>query len=315
MDSELFLCLKNEYETTKGVSKTCLLTFNGVDGYDVYNCSVPFRIGNKRYMYGRVERFDGWAASFVRLFTETGEDEWTAVDSVDLPLEDPFVSLIHDEIVLGGTHVLKSKGRIQSYRGYFYRGKPEAMELFTCGPDKMKDIRLIDLNGKIGVFSRPKGEGKVAIGFTVIDSIDELDEYVISSAEPIEGVIGGGVWGGINQAYLLDSGLIGCLAHSSVEQTVNGQKNSVYVCSSFIFDPETMKTDNYKIIATASDFPDSKSKLPRLCDCVFTSGMTPRPDGRFDLYAGVRDVCEGRKIIKNPFEGYGKIIIPEIKIN
>ena len=44
------------YESSK-------LKFAGVDGYDVYNCSIPFLHQGKKYIFGRVEKRNEWAES------------------------------------------------------------------------------------------------------------------------------------------------------------------------------------------------------------------------------------------------------------
>lgn len=306
--------LKLEFEKNKRVYESTLLTFKGVDGWDVYNCSVPFTWEGKRYIFGRVERRDEWANSHVRLFEETGKDEWTVVaDALHYPLEDPYISEVHGELTMGGTHVRKTSGEIDTYYGYFYRGNPSEMLYFTTGPDYMKDIRLVDLeNGKIGVFSRPRGEtykggAKSMIGYTTINSLDELTADVIENAPYIDGIFDEGEWGGVNQAILLKDGLIGCITHMCYEDTgEDGRYLQVYTNATFVFDPESFTIKDFKIIGTRSCYPEAPAKKPDLIDCTFTSGIEFREDGKVDLYAGVGDVYQGRITIDNPFEGYIK---------
>lgn len=101
-----------QFEETKHIYDRAILSFQGVEGFDVYNISIPFERDGKRYLFGRVERRDEWARSWVRLFEETGQDEWTLVQgSMIYTLEDPYVSLIGGEIVMGGTHVQREGGR------------------------------------------------------------------------------------------------------------------------------------------------------------------------------------------------------------
>lgn len=212
-----------EFERTKKIYESETLMFQGVDGLDVYNVSIPFIRGGKRYLFGRLERREEWARSWVRLFEETGQDEWTVVkDSMIYTLEDPYISEIGDELVMGGTHVQYQSGKYSTFFGYFYRGTDlHNLYYFTTGPDKMKDIRLVPLpDGKIGVFSRPRSAGmrgkygsESMIGFTVVDRLEELTADVIENAPYIYGIFGEGEWGGVNQAYLLDSGKIGVMPH------------------------------------------------------------------------------------------------------
>jgi len=301
-----------EQEKDSRVCESVKLAFHGAEGFDVYNCSIPFQWEGKEYIYGRVEHRDEWARSWIRLFEKTGKDEFMLVkDHMIYQLEDPYVSVIGGEMVLGGTHVRKRCGEIDTYYAYFYRGRDlDDLKYFTTGPDYMKDIRLVELkDGRIGVFSRPKndeiekkyGSGAV-IGFTVIDSLQELTDDVILGAAPIKGIFGKGEWGGCNQAYLLENGTIGIIGHQSFSQPVDGGEDlAVYVNIAFEFDPQTFTASNLKIIGTRSCFPDGPAKVPSLLDCTFTSGIVARENGKVDLYAGMSDTEEGRITIDYPF--------------
>jgi len=301
-----------ELEKEQKVYESNILTFHGVEGFDVYNCSIPFCWEGKEYIYGRVEKREEWARSWVRLFEKTGKDDYTLVtDHMIYQLEDPYISIIHGEMVLGGTHVRKRSAKIDTYYGYFYRGTDlNDLTYFTTGPDYMKDIRLIELaNGKIGVFSRPRNEeikkkyGTGAmIGFAVIDTLDELTDEVILSARPIEGIFDKDEWGGCNQAYLLVDGTIGIIGHQCYTQPVEvGEPLAVYMNISLEFDPVTFKVKNRKIIGSRSCYPEGPAKVPNLIDCTFTSGIVLREDGRVDLYGGIGDTMEGRIVIDYPF--------------
>ena len=307
---------EKKFEFEKHISEKVFeskkLCFKGIDGYTVYNCSIPFEWKGKVYIYGRVEKYDLWASSFVRLFEKTGEDEYTLVrDSMIYQLEDPFISFIQGEMVLGGTHVRKKKGAIATYYGYFYRGTDlEDLVYFTTGPDFMKDIRLIDMkDGTIGVFSRPRNRevlekyGSASmIGFARINSLSELSDEVVSNARPILGLYGNGEWGGCNQAYLLEGGKIGVIAHQSFSKVdENGVNQLVYFNTAFEFDPETFEVTDNKVIGTRKCYPDAPAKRGDLLDVTFTSGIVMREDGKVDLYAGIGDSEEGRIVIDYPF--------------
>ena len=56
-----------------------ILTFSGVEDFDVYNCSQPFKVDNDWYMFGRIERREEWMRSWVRLFTRTQKNYWELV--------------------------------------------------------------------------------------------------------------------------------------------------------------------------------------------------------------------------------------------
>jgi hypothetical protein len=300
------------FESTKKIYESVKLTFHGVEGFDVYNCSIPFAWQGKSYLFGRVEKRDEWARSWVRLFTNTGQDNWTLVpDSMIYQLEDPYVSMIDDEIVFGGTHVRYKQGLIDTYYGYFYRGTDlNNLYYFTTGPDYMKDIRLVEMNdNRIGVFSRPRNEevrkkygSDSVIGFTTIQSIEELTSDVIENAPVIEGLFDENEWGGCNQCYSLDNGKIGVIGHQSYKSmNEDGQEMICYVNISFIFDPVKNEVQNTQIIGTRPCYPAGPAKRPNLADCAFTSGIVMRKDGKVDLYSGVGDCEEGRIVIDNPF--------------
>ena len=305
------------FEKHKKIHESALLTFEGAEGFDVYNCSLPFTgTDGKKYIYGRVENPEEWANSTVWLFEQTGKDTFRHVpNSMIYQLEDPFLQRIHGELILGGTHVRKSRGKVETYYCYFFRGDETCMTYFTTGPDYMKDVRLVEMaNGKIGVFSRPRqgtyADGALSqIGFTVIDNLDDLDADVIAQAPCLKGLLSDGEWGGVNQAYLLESGRIGVIGHMSYEDTdENGDFLQIYVNTAFILDPEMRTVTDPVIIGTKSCYPDQVPKRPFLADCCFTTGILPREDGLVELYSGVGDADEGRVTIDNPFAGEGRII-------
>lgn len=301
-----------EKHISEKVYESHKLTFKGIEGFTVYNCSIPFIWQGKEYIYGRVEKFEEWARSFIRLFEKTGEDEYTLIkDTMIYQLEDPYIAFIQGEIVLGGTHVRKRMGEIDTYYGYFYRGTDlDDLVYFTTGPDYMKDIRLVDMkDGTIGVFSRPRNKeieekyGSASlIGFTKINSLNELSDDVIFGAKPILGLFQNGEWGGCNQAYLLEGGKIGVIAHQSYSKMdENGINQLVYMNTAFEFDPDTFEVTDNKVIGTRKCYPEGKEKRPDLLDVTFTSGIVMRADGKADLYAGIGDSEEGRIVIDYPF--------------
>jgi hypothetical protein len=309
---------RKRFEENYTEIETAILTFHGVEGYDVYNCSLPFTWEGKRYIFGRVERRSEWMRSWVRLFEECGKDEWSLVpDSMIYQLEDPYISKVQNQLVLGGTHVKVKSSKLDTYYGYFYKGTDlNDLYYFTSGPDYMKDIRLVELaDGKIGVFSRPRNEEimklygcESMVGFAVIDSLDDLTEDVIENAPYVEGLFGPGEWGGCNQAYLLESGKVGVIGHISYIDRVDGREISSYTNMSFVMDPQTRTVEDFKMIGTRSCYPAGPAKMPNLIDCAFTSGIVMRPDGMADLYSGIGDCKEGRIVIPYPFEKYGAVV-------
>ncbi len=313
------MALRKTFEQTAKVYQRSLLHFSGVDGFDVYNCSIPFEWEGKSYIYGRVERRTEWATSWVRLFEKTGEDHYHLVPgSMIYQLEDPYIAKIHGEMVLGGTHVRKKTGHVDTYYGYFYRGIDlENLTYFTTGPDYMKDIRLVELlNGKIGVFSRPRNEeirlkygSESIVGFATIDSLDELTAEVVENAPMVENLFQKDEWGGCNQVYLLKDGLVGVIGHLSCPgDEVDGSPMKVYTNMSFVFDPKTHQASEQKLIGTSTCYPPFDFKLSDLADCAFTSGIIKTNEaGKVMLYSGLGDTSEGRILIDDPFLAHGGI--------
>ncbi|THF84161.1 DUF1861 family protein [Cohnella fermenti] len=310
---------RRRFEATKQVYESEKLRFIGVDGYDVYNVSIPFESDGRRCLFGRVERREEWARSWVRLFENTGKDEWTlAPNSMIYPLEDPCVSVLGGELLLGGTHVRYRQGAVDTLYAYFYRGTdPKDLVYFATGPDGMKDIRLVELaDGRIGVFTRPKGleiarrYGSLAmIGFTVFGSLDELTPETIEQAPYLTGLYDKDEWGGCNQAYLLDDGRIGVIGHHGYKNvSEDGEPILSYMAVSFVLDPDSREWTDYRIIATRSCYPAGPAKRPRLIDCVFAAGIELRADGKTILYGGIGDTEAGRIVIDNPFEPHGRIV-------
>ncbi|MNO17881.1 hypothetical protein D3C76_75820 [compost metagenome] len=310
---------REQFEVNKSIYESAKLTFHGVEGYDVYNVSIPFQWKGREYIFGRMERRSEWARSWVRLFEKSGKDEWTLVpDSMIYPLEDPYISLIGDILVMGGTHVRYQQNSVDTYFGYFYKGTEiDDLYYFTTGPEYMKDIRLVEMDGgRIGVFSRPRSEeirktfgSESMIGFTVINSLDELAMEVVENAPYISGLFDQNEWGGCNQAYYLDSGNIGVIGHICYKTTEeDGGMKQVYMNFSFVLDVEHHAALDQKIIGTRTCYPDGPAKKPELTDCAFTSGIVMREDGKCDLYSGIGDAEVGRIVIDYPFAGYGNII-------
>ena len=307
---------REKFESDKKIYRSEVLKFAGVNGRDVYNCSIPFDHEGDRYIFGRVERRTEWANSVTYLFRYDRESGvWNKVENFDaLPIEDPFVSVIGGELIVGGTHVVFVSGKIADYSTYFYKGKsPFSLRLFSTGPSDMKDIRLFEIpDGRIGVFSRPRneeirkkyGSGSI-VGVTVIDSIEQLTPERIENAEYIHGMFGEDEWGGMNQAFYLKGELVGAIGHQCYNDYRDGVEYPVYINMMYIVDFEKRKVLEKRVIGTTDCYPDTPSKLPTLCDCAFTSGVVPAEKGKVSLYSGLRDCCEGCIVIDDPFAAVG----------
>ncbi|KPA73108.1 hypothetical protein ABB37_10112 [Leptomonas pyrrhocoris] len=299
------------FEKNKVIYDSALLTFKGVDGFDVYNCSVPFQYKGKAHIFGRIERRERWAEPRVRLFIQTDKDEFTLVpDQLTYQLEDPFVARVAGQMLFGGTQVLKSAGDVTSCFCDFYRGTPQELSYFTTGPDCMKYIRAVQLaDGGIGLFSWHRTDDLCLIGFTTVKTLHEITRDVIDAAQPIDHRPFLDACGGVNQAYLLSSGEVGCISHHGyVDRDDAGEQLNVYCITSFVYNPATNDTLAFKVLGTKDCFPACPAKAPRVADCAFATGIVMRDDGKCDLYSGIGDTHEGRITIDYPFEGHGELI-------
>lgn len=305
--------LKN-YGNEKVIYSSRVEKFVGVDGFDVYNPSIPFELDGKTYIAGRVEKRDS-EHSQIRIF-EKKEDIWQVVDSKILNLQDPFISIIDFKIILGGVSVQFFETYAEWTTEFYHLKNLQEIDFIAKGPKFMKDIRLLQLsNKKIAVLSRPQGESAkqynaiAKIGFTIIDKLEDLNEEVITNAPILEGQFIPTEWGGANQLYELSNGLIGVIGHKSMAQMIENKRYLSYCSMAFAINPNTSEVTQTKIFATRKDFPDTLAKRGDLVDVVFTSGIIRQQGAKARLYAGLSDAYVGSCEINDPLIEYEKIKI------
>ena len=187
-----------------GERNSLKLSFLGIDGNDAYNITAPFVIDDKEVLAARVERRDS-EHSRVMFFEKYGEAWRLIEDAPILKLQDPFVTKIGEEWIIGGVRTITSEHNpehILSWVTEFYRGRSlKELTHFATGPDRMKDIRLLELpDGKVAVCTRPQGEigGRGKIGFTVLPSLVYLNEQFINDVTIYRNQFGKEEWGGAN---------------------------------------------------------------------------------------------------------------------
>ncbi len=282
------------------------LRFKGAEGHDVYNVSVPFSIGNKIVISGRVESRVGTTDSQI-FFFENNNNEWVKIESAPVfKLEDGFVTQMDGEIIFGGVEIYKSPTALDpnntEYRTVFYRGHDlTSLQKFTEGPNSMKDVRLLKLkSGKIAVFTRPTGGeyGNGKIGYTEIDKLEELNSDTVLRAKIIENQFAPNEWGGANNLHELDDGMIGVVGHVAY---LDANISKHYYSAIFIYGPKTHKASPIKIIAKRGDFPSGNSKTPQLEDVIFTGGLVRHSNGTASIYVGLGDAEAGVITIPDPF--------------
>ena len=301
----------NEFKKTRPPGlKGEILRFNGLQGNDVYNTSVPFAYNGKRVIAGRVERRDS-ECSTTMFFEETA-DGWDLMsDARAIPgLQDPFITEIDGSLILGGVDaVWRDDGSLVTYHTDFYNVDDLAYPRHIIhGPEQMKDVRLIELpDGRIAVFSRPNGpavseHGKTAaVGFAVVGDLREVTSDVIAKAELIRWLFRDDEWGGANQLHNLKNGLIGVIGHKSWGERRDGLFYLHYYSFATAICPETMAIAPPRVIGSRDCYPDLDVKRPIVADVCFTSGIIRNGDGTATIYSGLSDSREGCLVIKDPF--------------
>lgn len=297
-----------EYKSKNSDIKASKINFVVEDGRDVYNITAPFTDGKDLVIAGRVEERDSEHSEVV--FFKNAKDKWARMEGAPvLKLQDPFISKIDGELVLGGVEIYPHPTieNALGYRTAFYKGKDiRSLKRFALGPEMMKDIRLLEFeDGKILVFSRPQGEigGRGTIGYIVINSLEELNADNILKAKLIKNQFIESEWGGANELHRLSNGLIGVLGHIA---KFDDEGNRHYYSMTFAFEPVSGTASAMKIIAVRDNFGQAAYKRPDLIDVIFSGGIIRRSDGKADLYCGVSDAEAHMVTIDDPFLLYEK---------
>ncbi|MEK6940386.1 MAG: DUF1861 family protein [Nanoarchaeota archaeon] len=284
--------------------KSKIVPIRNIKGKTAYNPTVPFCDSGKTYIGIRIESLDSELDSRIFFAYKLNENEWEIDDTVTpLQLQDPAYVKVKGEIFILGVRVEKCENGIiwnqDIYRGDSIRN----LEFFASGPVGMKDIRLVDLEDRIGVFTRPqeKISGLCKIGYLEISRIDELQRFTENdwyNVNIINGLFEDGSWGGVNQAIKLSDEEIGVIGHKAHKTTTEVDLKKHYYAVSFRFNPKTSVYSDLRILARRADFPYSPSKRsPELDDIIFPGGI----DEHSNLYCGLSDYCIGIKEIEHPF--------------
>lgn len=305
------------FQQSRVIHSAALVPFYGAEGFDVYNPSMPFLSDGAVYMAGRVEPRDSHD-SRVLFFKQQADGFYYDAAQRTFPLEDPFIATIHGELVFGGVRV-SWQGDTPSFFTEFYRGGSIAtLTQFARGPANMKDIRLCELpDGRIGVFTRPRSIKKLfvwkslaKIGFTVINSLAELTAQGIQEAPLLNGQFTGVEWGGANEAFPLQNGLIGVVGHRSWGSYTSIHDSDLhYYGIAFALNLHTLETTPTQLILSRDCFPDGPCKTEGTRDVVFTSGMQRNGDGTATVYTGLSDAAVGKAVIPDPFLQWEQLVV------
>jgi hypothetical protein len=284
------------------------LNFIGVAGRDVYNPTAPFstrfRGRDIRVMAARVEPRS--SESSEAMFFEKAGERWRPLPGAPVfKLQDPFVSKVGNDLVVGGVETYPREGGGLGYRTVFYRGQDLAgLQRFAQGPDGMKDIRLLQLpDGKILVLTRPQGQvgGRGKIAMTMISNLESLGPEAIGRAKVFEELFPPDEWGGANEMHLLKNGLVGVLGHTASFDEKGGRH---YYPMAFAIDPATGRRWPMRILLKRSQIPKGASKRPDLEDVLFSGGLVRREGGTAELSVGAGDAEVYRVSIPDPFADF-----------
>ena len=221
-------------------------------------------------------------------------------------LQDPCVASIGEELVLGGVRfpVTSADGSV-IWRMEFYRGASLSnLEIFLVGPDRMKDIRMVELTDeRVGVFTRPQGKkgGRGQIGFFMADNLDTITATAMEDAPLFTGQCREEEWLGANEAHCFDNGLIGVLGHIA---HFDQREHRHYYPMVFCVDPVKGRATPPELIAQRADFPTGPAKRPDLADVMFSGGLVRHGDGTASLFAGLSDAEAGYATLTDPMKQF-----------
>jgi hypothetical protein len=296
------------------------LSFEGVEGHDVYNISRPVGGADGPVLAGRVEKRDSERSIVVFFQPAQQPSVWQRTSLPTFELQDPFVTRVDGDVVLGGVEITENparSGRARDsatadwysdntfvWRTRLFRGSSlGALAPMLDGPWGMKDLRLVQLpDGRIGVFTRPQGgaAGRGMIGFDIAATISEIDIDFIAAAPLWDDMYVPEEWGGANDAWILDESRVGVLGH--IARFVGDVRE--YYPLTFEVDLRTRRWSSPRIAFARSDLPPGPAKRPDLVDVVFPGGLVPDvADGKrvARVYCGVGDAQAQVVTIAWPF--------------
>lgn len=292
--------LLKEFNQKKQPSHANTLKFIGVNGYDIYNPSAPFFYKNKDLFIARVEKRDNEESKAV-YFEKHGQVYVKRSNLKALDIQDPCITIIDGEYVVGGTYVYHEEGKTFWYTK-FYKGKDlNDLKPVLDAPQGMKDVRMIQLNdGRIAVFTRPQGVkgGRGEIGFGIANHFSDISTAFIDDIGLLEQFIES-EWGGANHLTILDEYTIGVLGHIANFSEENIRH---YYAMTFKIDIRTGIPSPMKIIAKRDNFNPGPSKRPDLVDVLFSGALVKKNKNVYQLYVGVSDAEIQTIDVEDPFQ-------------
>lgn len=233
---------------------------------------------------------------------------WKLEDKLDFfkKKEDPFITFIDGKMIVGCVRadaVEKPTVSTEFYIGTSFGNLQPLTEIRG-----MKDVRILGLNGKILVSTRPRGgeAGLGRMGFTLIDDLSQLTTERVFNTPIIKDQIPPDYWLGANELYLLGTNSttrVGVLGHIAHEESGKSYAAMIFeLLNPGSVNKEKPQVSEMEIIARASDWLGGEAKREDLEDVVFPGSIVMNFNGHGYLFAGVRDGRVGIKSLKkSPF--------------
>lgn len=290
-----------------------------VDGYDVYNITSPAQIGTDTFIFGRVEKRESEEDSRICAFKKV-ENAWIAIELDLPPLQDPAIAIIQGKVVLSGIKVSwetltdGSRAATNYWTEFFILDEGLKSTWLSRGPDRMKDIRLFQMNDQVGCFTRPyemhrQGAGGGKVGFIRFSDLENIHAQEILDAPLIDIELPPDEWMGANFGTVVD-GLVWVLGHVGRWVGTEPYRIREYDAVIFVFDPETNKCSKVVTVAKNSEFRCHKQKNPHLRRIVFSGGFEINEDGSLmTIYVGLNDVAAASIQKKNIFPELARSLV------
>jgi len=312
-----------------------LLDFGTQEGVDVYNSSVPIKYGDKRLVVVREEKRKDEFSSQNRFFSHDSDDRFCLETNISnlskLSLrwicQDPSLAHIQRNWIITQVEVdpesINDASQDVRHHSAIYAGERlDSLRLIAESPDDMKGVRLVELkDGRIGIFTRPRCPGDPArggsgkIGFTVVESLEQINSDILAAAPLIPGLYSDDdkEWYGVNDTFLLPNGDLAVLGHIAHYEESEIEDNRGYYPIFFTFNPNSRQVNYLQILATVADFQFNglvEAKRPDLENVFYPSALWfPNDDIKSScaaLMGGAKDSKMAAIYIPNPLEGWLK---------
>lgn len=311
---------------------SCILNFEGIKPEETVYNPCPFVMDGELCLLGRVEAHTSEIAHVHQFRKNDGV--WQSRELSFLHVQDPFLSCVGNRKIVGGVALDFSEPfpgvfKIENYRTSFFDF--ETKEKIIDGPDGMKDIRLVDLGGQIGVFTRPRSEEngivQSSIQFSAVSSLaditaDMINEISVDPMRKVKGFFNHNEWGGVNAVYQLHDGWLGVLGHiayygeritpesplrhsfseASPDRAHTDEHMRKYAAIAFEFNPVTGEVTHPLIILSRSNLAtEAKAKREDLHNVIFPGGFIFGSRDKVLFFYGLGDAHVGVSELSYPF--------------